>query len=222
MTRRTKIVATVGPASQSEQIIGELIRAGVDVFRLNFSHGDIEQHESVAQRIRKQATLQGRYVGILADLQGPKIRIRRFEKSPVLLEEGQQFVLDSSMPGDAGTKESVGVAYEGLAEDVNIGDTLLLDDGHLNLTVEAVDGPRIVCRVVVGGELGNPKGINRHGGGLSAPALTDKVRVAIVHAAGAGVAGVHISFFRNQDDIVEARQLLRDACGQGPLVAKVE
>ncbi len=220
--RRTKILATLGPATDDPAVLEALLRAGTDVVRINFSHGDWDEQRKRIESVREISSRLGKYIGILGDLQGPKIRIRRFAKSPVLLEEGQQFVLDSSMPGDAGTRESVGVAYEGLAKDVEIGNTLLLDDGHLNLEVEAVDGPRIICRVVVGGELGNQKGINRHGGGLSAPALTDKDRVDIVHAAEAGVDWVAISFVRGPDDVVEARQLLRDAGGQGHIVAKIE
>ncbi len=172
--------------------------------------------------VREMSARLGRYVAILADLQGPKIRIRRFRESPVILEEGQQFVLDAAMPGDAGTVEGVGVAYEGLADDVDVGDTLLLDDGHLMLDVEKVEGSRIVCRVRVGGELGNQKGINRHGGGLSAPALTDKDREDIIHAAEAKVDWVAVSFVRSPDDVNEARKLLRNAGGQGHIVAKIE
>jgi pyruvate kinase len=172
--------------------------------------------------VREISARIGRYIGILGDLQGPKIRIRRFRESPVLLEEGQQFVLDSSMAGDAGTSERVGVAYEGLSDDVEVGDTLLLDDGHLNLAVEKVAGSQIITRVVVGGELGNQKGINRHGGGLSAPALTEKDREDIKFAAQEAVDWVAISFVRGPDDINEARQLLREAGGHGHIVAKIE
>jgi pyruvate kinase len=220
--RRTKIIATLGPATDDPEVLERLLQAGTDVVRINFSHGDWAEHKRRIDSVRAISTKIGRYVGVLADMQGPKIRIRRFVNSPVVLEEGQQFVLDSSMPGDAGTNEAVGVAYEGLAEDVDIGDTLLLDDGHLNLKVESVEGSRIICRVIVGGVLGNQKGINRHGGGLSAPALTDKDREDIVHAAEAAADWVAISFVRGPDDIIEARQLLRAAGGQGHIVAKIE
>jgi pyruvate kinase len=220
--RRTKILATLGPATDDPEVLEQLLLAGTDVVRINFSHGEWADHKRRIDSVREISAKIGRYVGILADMQGPKIRIRRFVESPVVLEEGQQFVLDSSMSGDAGTKDAVGVAYESLAEDVEVGDTLLLDDGHLNLEVQKVDGPRIICRVIVGGVLGNQKGINRQGGGLSAPALTDKDREDIVHAAGAGADWVAISFVRGPDDITEARQLLRDAGGHGHIVAKIE
>ena len=220
--RRTKILATLGPATDDPAVLEKLLRAGTDVVRINFSHGDRAAHEKRIVAVRSIAAKLGRYVGILADLQGPKIRIRRFVESPVLLEEGQQFVLDSSLAGDVGTNEQVGVAYEGLSGDVQVGDTLLLDDGHLNFKVEAVEGSRIICRVIVGGELGNQKGINRHGGGLSAPALTDKDREDIAIAAENQADWVAVSFVRGPEDIVEARKLLRDAGGQGHIVAKIE
>jgi pyruvate kinase len=220
--RRTKIIATLGPATDDPAILEELIRAGTDVVRVNFSHGDWDSHEKRIRQVRETAERLGLYIGILGDLQGPKIRIRRFKESPVLLEEGQQFVLDSAMPGDAGTNEAVGVAYEGLSGDVEVGDTLLLDDGHLNFNVEKIDGTRIICRVVVGGELGNQKGINRHGGGLSAPALTDKDREDVRMAAQHEVDWVAVSFVRGPDDVNEARKLLRDAGGLGHIVAKIE
>jgi len=220
--RRTKIIATLGPATDEPAVLEQLLQAGTDVVRINFSHGEWAEHKQRIDTVRSISAKLGRYVGILCDLQGPKIRIRRFVKSPVMLDEGQQFVLDSSLPGDAGTKEAVGVAYEGLEDDVEVGDVLLLDDGHLNLKVEAVKGTRIVCRVVVGGELGNQKGINRQGGGLSAPALTEKDRVDIVYAAEAEVDWVAVSFVRNPEDGNEARRLLRDAGGVGHIVAKIE
>ncbi len=220
--RRTKILATLGPATDDPEVLEALLRAGTDVVRINFSHGDQAEHEHRIQMVRSISDKIGRYVGILGDLQGPKIRIRRFVESPVLLEEGKQFVLDSAMSGDAGTKDAVGVAYEGLSSDVEVGDTLLLDDGHLNLKVEAVEGTRIICRIIVGGELGNQKGINRHGGGLSAPALTEKDRDDIKVAAANKVDWLAVSFVRGPDDINEARKLLRDAGGQGHIVAKIE
>jgi pyruvate kinase len=220
--RRTKILATLGPATDDPAVLERLLAAGTDVVRINFSHGDWSEQKRRIDAVRQISTKLGRHVGILADLQGPKIRIRRFKESPVTLEEGQQFVLDTAMAGDAGTVAAVGVAYEGLADDVEVGDTLLLDDGHLNLEVKAVEGTRIICQVVVGGELGNQKGINRHGGGLSAPALTEKDREDIIYAAEAEVEWLAVSFVRNPEDINEARKLLRDAGGQGHIVAKIE
>lgn len=220
--RRTKILATLGPSTDDPAVLEDLLRAGTDIVRVNFSHGDRDEHTRRITAVRETAARLGRYVGILGDLQGPKIRIRRFVESPVMLDEGQTFVLDSDMAGEVGTKEAVGVAYEGLSDDVEVGDTLLLDDGHLNLEVTEVDGSRIICQVIVGGELGNQKGINRHGGGLSAPALTDKDRADIIFAAEQAVDWVAVSFVRGPDDINEARKLLRDAGGQGHIVAKIE
>jgi pyruvate kinase len=220
--RRTKIIATLGPATDDPAVLEELFLAGTDVVRVNFSHGEWADQQRRIDMVREISSKLGRHVAVLGDLQGPKIRIRRFRESPVTLEEGQAFVLDSTMPGDAGTAEGVGVAYEGLSDDVQVGDRLLLDDGHLTLQVTRLDGTKIICTVLVGGELGNQKGINRHGGGLSAPALTEKDRVDIVHAAAADVDWVAVSFVRSAGDVNEARQLLRDAGGQGHIVAKIE
>ena len=220
--RRTKIIATVGPATDDPEVLEQLLKAGTDVVRINFSHGDWADQKRNIEKVREISAKLGRYVAILGDLQGPKIRIRRFKESPVVLEEGQSFVLDSAMDRDAGTNEAVGVAYEGLVGDVEKGDILLLDDGHLNLRVDSTDGTKINCTVVVGGELANNKGINRHGGGLSAPALTDKDRQDIKHAADMDVDWLAVSFVRNADDIQEARKLLRDAGGKGYIVAKIE
>jgi pyruvate kinase len=220
--RRTKIIATLGPATDDPAVLEQMIVAGTDVVRINFSHGEWSEHQQRIDLVRKISAKLGLYVGVLGDLQGPKIRIRRFKESPVELVEGQQFVLDSAMAGDAGTVEAVGVAYEGLAADVEPGDKLLLDDGHLMLEVENIVGTQIICRVRVGGELGNQKGINRHGGGLSAPALTDKDREDIIFAAKAAADWVAVSFVRSPEDVNEARQLLRDAGGHGHIVAKIE
>jgi pyruvate kinase len=220
--RRTKIIATAGPATDDPEVLEKLIRAGTDVIRINFSHGEWDGHQKRIDLIRETSVRLGRYVAILGDLQGPKIRIRRFKESPVMLKEGATFVLDSTMDGESGTEAAVGVAYEGLVGDVESGDMLLLDDGHLNLQVEKTDGTRIICTVIVGGELANNKGINRHGGGLSAPALTDKDREDIISAAKAEVDWLAVSFVRDADDIHEARKLLRDAGGKGYIVAKIE
>lgn len=220
--RRTKIIATIGPATDTPEVLDRLIAAGTDVIRINFSHGDWVDQKQRINLIRELSAKHGRYVAILGDLQGPKIRIRRFADSQVELKEGQTFVLDSALGRDEGTAEQVGVAYVGLVDDVDVGDTLLLDDGHLNMLVESTEGTRIVCSVVVGGILGNNKGINRHGGGLSAPALTDKDREDILHAAEVDVDWLAVSFVRNADDMHEARKLLRDAGGKGYLVAKIE
>jgi pyruvate kinase len=220
--RRTKIVTTLGPATDDPHILTSMIRAGADVVRLNFSHGRPEEHARRMELARQAAASADRYVGVLGDLRGPKIRIDRFAAGPVTLNEGQPFVLDVSLDPDAGTAQSVGVAYKELPRDVRANDVLLLDDGQLVLDVEKVDGPRIYTRVRVGGKISDQKGINRQGGGLSAGALTDKDRDDIRVAAGLGVDYVAVSFARDASDIHEARQILRDAGGVGCVVAKIE
>ena len=194
MFRRTKIVATLGPASSDADLLAQLIDAGVNVFRLNFSHGSADDHRAVAARIREQADARARNVAILADLQGPKIRIARFRNGPVMLEPGQPFVIDTALDKEAGDSGQVGTDYAGLAEDCRPGDTLLLNDGLLALSVEDVTGSRVRCRVLVGGELSNNKGINRQGGGLNAQALTDKDREDIKLAASLEVDFLALSF----------------------------
>jgi len=222
MVRRTKIVATLGPATDDPKVLDKLIDAGVDVVRINFSHGKPEQHKERAERVRNRARAHGRQVGILADLQGPKIRIERFKKGKVELEEGKQFVLDANCDPQEGTKQCVGISYKQLPEEVSRGDTLLLDDGRIVLWVEEVEGHRIVCKVVVGGVLSDRKGINLKGGGLSAPALTDKDRKDIKLAAELRADYLAVSFPRSASDINEARELLRAAGGHGELIAKIE
>jgi pyruvate kinase len=222
MQRRTKIVTTLGPATDDPHVLTSMIRAGADVVRLNFSHGRPEEHARRMELARQAAASADRYVGVLGDLRGPKIRIDRFAAGPVTLNEGQPFVLDVSLDPDAGTAQSVGVAYKELPRDVRTNDVLLLDDGQLVLDVEKVDGPRIHTRVRVGGKISDQKGINRQGGGLSAGALTDKDRDDIRVAAGLGVDYVAVSFARDASDIHEARQILRDAGGVGCVVAKIE
>ena len=221
MFRRTKIVATLGPASSDADLLAQLIDAGVNVFRLNFSHGSADDHRAVAARIREQADARARNVAILADLQGPKIRIARFRNGPVMLEPGQPFVIDTALDKEAGDSGQVGTDYAGLAEDCRPGDTLLLNDGLLALSVEDVTGSRVHCRVLVGGELSNNKGINRQGGGLNAQALTDKDREDIKLAASLEVDFLALSFPRHADDIHQARALYREAGGHGDMVAKI-
>ncbi len=222
LLRRTKIVATLGPATDDPAVIASLVRAGVDVVRLNFSHGQVADHARRVGLVRAAAQSAGRYVGVLGDLQGPKIRIDRFAGGPVQLADGAKFTLDASLATDAGTQAAVGIAYKRLPSDVFAGDVLLLNDGQISLQVEKIDGPRIHTRVLVGGELGNNKGINRQGGGLSAGALTDKDREDIRTAASLGVDYLAVSFARDAADVNEARALLREAGGHGLLVAKIE
>ncbi len=220
--RRTKIIATLGPATDSPEVLEQLIEAGADVFRLNFSHGGPDEHKRRVQLVRDASHKVGKHIGILGDLQGPKIRIQRFKDGPVELKEGQPFVLDSSLDSDAGDASQVGVAYENLPDDVKPGNVLLLDDGHLSMVVDAVEKPRILCTVQVGGELSNHKGINLHGGGLSAPALTEKDREDIQLAAELEIDWMAVSFVRKAEDLDEARQLLRAAGSEAHLVAKIE
>ena len=221
-TRRAKIVATLGPATDDMQVLCELIRAGTDVVRVNFSHGSFEEHARRVQLVRDAAKKVGRYVGILGDLSGPKIRIDRFVEGKVELVEGTPFTLDVSLDPQAGNQLNVGCAYKELPKDVGRGDVLLLNDGLIVLEVTSVEGPRVHTRVVTGGELSNNKGLNRRGGGLSAGALTDKDRADIKIAAKLEVDYLAVSFPRSAEDILEARRLLRQAGGSGRLVAKIE
>lgn len=220
--RRTKIVATLGPATNTPEVLDALIEAGVDVVRLNFSHGESSDHIELAESVRNRARAYGRQVGVLADLQGPKIRVSRFKTGKVVLEEEAEFILDASLDDEAGDEQQVGVDYKSLPQDVKRGDTLLLDDGRIVLWVKDVEEQRIICRVDVGGELSNNKGINRQGGGLSAHALTDKDKQDIITAAEMKADYVAVSFPRSAEDINHARQLLRDAGGNGGIIAKIE
>lgn len=222
MYRRTKILTTLGPASDTPKVLAEMIKAGVDAVRVNFSHGHPEDHAKRVQRVRDAATAVGKWVGVLGDLQGPKIRIDRFIDGKVNLVEGDEFTLDVSHNSKEGNAKTVGVAYKSLPQDVHAGDVLLLNDGQIVLNVKTVDGPRILTEVAVGGELSDHKGINRQGGGLSAGALTDKDRADILLAAKLGVDFLAVSFARDAADMNEARKLLRDAGGTGLLVAKIE
>lgn len=220
--RRTKIVATLGPASNQPEVLDALIEAGVDVVRLNFSHGEASEHLALAESVRNRARAYGRQVGVLADMQGPKIRIARFKTGKVFLEEEAKFILDAELDSDAGDTEQVGIDYKQLPQDVKRGDTLLLDDGRIVFWVEEVEGQRVICRVMIGGELSNNKGINRQGGGLSAEALTDKDKADIITAAKMRADYVAISFPRSAEDIHYARKLLRAAGGHGGIIAKIE
>lgn len=222
MLRRTKILTTLGPATDNPKVLGEMIRAGADVVRVNFSHGEAAAHAKRVQMVREVAEQAGKWVAVLGDLQGPKIRIDRFVEGKVFLNEGEIFTLDVSLEKKAGTQQSVGVAYKNLPNDVRAGDTLLLNDGLIVLEVLDVDGPRIRTRIIVGGELSDNKGINKQGGGLTAGALTDQDREHIKLAAELGVDYLAVSFARDGSDMDEARHLLRKEGGHGHLVAKIE
>ena len=220
--RRTKIVATLGPASDREGVLEAMLKAGVDVVRLNFSHGTADDHRRRLARVREIAAQLGRSVAALGDLQGPKIRVARFKEGAVYLEEGQPFVLDMAMDSDAGDIHGVGCDYKTLADDVTAGDRLLLDDGRVVLDVTRVEGKQVHTEVVVGGKLSNHKGINKQGGGLSAPALTEKDRADLKTAVEIGVDYLAISFPRSAEDMQEARRLLGEEGKEIGLVAKVE
>ncbi|MDH3646330.1 MAG: pyruvate kinase [Gammaproteobacteria bacterium] len=220
--RRTKIVATLGPATDDDAVLSQLILAGTNILRLNFSHGTDKQHVDRIQAARRIANELKRDVGVLGDLQGPKIRIHRFRESHVQLQEGATFVIDANYDEAEGNEEVVGTTYAELAHDVDAGDMLMINDGRIQLEVMATEGSRVVCRVVVGGEVSDNKGINRQGGGLSAKALTDKDRKDIITAAAQDLDYVAISFPRGAEDVQEARRLLRAAGGDGLIVAKIE
>lgn len=222
MRRRTKIVATLGPATESEAALEKLIRAGVDVVRVNFSHGDVEGHRRRVQRVREISQRLGVVVGVLGDLQGPKIRTARFAHGPVLLSEGNGFVLDAELGTNLGDEQQVGLTYPALPRDVRPGDVLLLDDGRIVLQVEGIDGPRIRTVVTSGGMLSDNKGINRLGGGLSAPAITAKDRQDIELAAALEVDFLAVSFPRSAQDIHLARSLLKEAGSDAAICAKIE
>ena len=222
MTRRTKIVATLGPSTDAPETLGAMLDAGLDLARFNFSHGDQTEQQNRLQNLREVAAAKKRFVGVIGDLQGPKIRIRRFEDGSVTIATGGKFFLDSSLADRTGNEQGVGVAYKKLHEDVGPGDILLLNDGQITLKVDHVDGTRIHCIVVFGGVLSDHKGINREGGGLSAPALTDKDRADIRFAAEAGMDYIAISFVRSADDVIEARRLLQEAGSNGKVIAKIE
>lgn len=222
MRKRTKIVATLGPSTDDPEILGKMMRAGLDVARLNFSHGDLDQQSMRLAGLRKVAEENGRFIGVIGDLQGPKIRVRRFQNSSVKLDIGDKFFLDSSLGDCDGDVNGVGVAYENLHKDVAKGDVLLLNDGQMTLSVDRVAGTRIHTTVVIGGVLSDHKGINLEGGGLSAPALTDKDRADIRFAAEMNMDYLAVSFVRSAEDVHEARRLLVEAGGTGAIIAKIE
>jgi pyruvate kinase len=172
--RRTKIVATLGPATDTPEAIEAIVKAGVNVVRLNFSHGTPEEHLARARMVRKAAKKANRSVGILGDLQGPKIRTEKFKDGKIELKAGDEFILDAGLASNAGDQYQVGITYKNLPNDVNIADELWLDDGRLVLRVTRIDGQKIYTKAVNSWELSDNKGINRRGGGLSAEALTEK------------------------------------------------
>src|SRR5688572_29847199 len=220
--RRTKILATLGPATDAPGVLDDLVRAGVNVVRMNFSHGTPEQHAARVAAVREAAQRQGREVGILADLQGPKIRIEKFADGKVTLQAGQPFALVCRADAPPGDATQAGVSYLGLVNDVHAGDTLLLDDGLVALRVDRIEGSVIHTEVLTDGALSNRKGLNRLGGGLSLGALSEQDKEHIVIAAKLGVDFIAVSFCRNAADMHEARALAVAAGSDAALVAKIE
>ncbi len=222
MLRRTKIVSTLGPASESPEVLERLILAGVNVVRLNFSHGSPEDHKRRAETVRELAAKHNRFVAVLGDLQGPKIRVARFAEGKIHLKVGDKFILDASLGRDEGNQQQVGIDYKELPNDCKPGDVLLLDDGRVVLTVDKIEGTRIYTTTKVAGPLSNNKGINRQGGGLTAPALTEKDIADIKTAAEIDVDYLAVSFPRSAEDMNYARKLMLEAGGRAGLVSKVE
>ncbi|MFZ9149544.1 MAG: pyruvate kinase [Burkholderiales bacterium] len=220
MIRRTKVVATLGPASSDAKTLARMIEAGLDVVRINFSHGSPDEHRARVNLVRQLARKAGRAVGVLVDLQGPKIRVGKFKDGKIHLEPGAKFVLDAECK--LGDQHVVGLDYKNLPNDVHPGDTLLLDDGRVVLGVTNVRGPKITTVVEQGGPLSNNKGINRKGGGLTAPALTEKDKQDIRLAAELKADFLAVSFPRSGDDVRWARDLFTKAGGFGLIVSKIE
>jgi pyruvate kinase len=220
MTRSTKIVATLGPASSDPETLERMFQAGVDVVRFNFSHGTAQDYLKLAETVRELCRKTGRTVGIMGDLQGPKIRVGKFRDGKVTLKVGDAFILDADY--ELGDEGRAGLDYKELPRDVSAGDVLLLDDGRIEFDVERVRGNEVHCRVIHGGVLSNNKGINRRGGGLTAAALTTKDMEDIRTAAAIKVDFLAVSFAKSSADMYMARQLLRAAGGEAFLIAKIE
>ncbi len=222
MLRRTKIVATLGPATDVPGVLEDVIRRGADVVRVNFSHGEADDHARRVAGARRAGDAVGKHVAVLGDLQGPKIRIECFAGGRTVLKEGESFTLDPDLDPDQGSSRGVGMTYRDLAKDVRPGDELILGDGQIELVVTAVQGMKVDCRVKTGGEVSDHKGINRRGGGLSAKALTEKDLEDVKLAAKLDVDYLAISFVRSAADVEEARALLRAAGSDARIVSKIE
>ena len=220
--RRTKIVATLGPATDRPGEIERIIKAGVDVVRINMSHGAAEDHIKRAEHIREMAQKLNREVAVLVDLQGPKIRIARFANGSIELQEGDKFALDNNVDPNEGNQNEIGLTYKNLPYDVKSGDMLLLDDGRVVMRVDEVVGERVECTVTVGGTLSNNKGINLLGGGLSASALTEKDKEDIITAAKIDADYLALSFPRSAEDVEYCRSLASQAGLNCSIVSKIE
>ena len=222
MTRRTKIVTTLGPATDRDDNLEKIIAAGANMVRMNFSHGEAIDHVRRADQVREIASRLDKHVAIMGDLQGPKIRVSTFENNKIQLSVGDKFVLDSDIEKGKGNQQAVGLDYKTLPQEVTTGDLLLLDDGRVQLRVEQVVGNRVETVVIIGGPLSNNKGINKQGGGLSAAALTEKDKRDILTAAQIGCDYLAVSFPRNGADLRYARELSVAAGCNAKIVAKVE
>jgi pyruvate kinase len=220
--RRTKIIATLGPGTDDPQVLEGMIRAGVDVFRLNMSHGDTADQERRARLVREAAHKLRWQVALLVDLQGPKIRVESFENGSVELSSGDHFTLDAEDPFSPGDHRRVGVSYKGLPNDVRPGELLLLDDGLISMQVQSVNGGQVHCLVENGGTLKDRKGLNMQGGGLSISGLAEHDLPHIELAAKMGADYLAVSFVSAAEDIHRARDLLRKAGSEAALVAKIE
>jgi pyruvate kinase len=223
MLRRTKIVATLGPSSESTTEITKLINAGIDLVRLNFSHGNIEEHVARANLVRELSVKLGRSVAVLADMQGPKIRIKKFKNNSVTLQQGDSFILDATLDSNEGDATKVGLDYKELPQDCKVHDMLLLDDGKIKLQVKSTTNNKVTTEVITGGPLSNNKGINLQGGGISASTLTDKDKQDIKAAVQQLNADyIAISFVRCAEDLQQAKQLIAQAGGDAQVIAKIE
>jgi pyruvate kinase len=220
--RQTKIVATLGPSTDSPEVMRALIQAGVNVVRINFSHGSQAVHKQRIEMAQSIAKELGRVVGVIADLQGPKIRIASFEKGSVFLKEGAQFILDAAFDLNSGDEHKVGLEYKALLKDANVGDILLLDDGLICLQVTGLEGTQIITKVIAGGELASKKGLNRKGGGLSAPTLTEKDLSDLAFIANLNVDYVALSFVKSAEDLHDARRRMAALNFDAHLTAKIE
>ena len=220
--RRTKILATLGPSTDEPDVLKGILDAGVNVVRINFSHNNEKEHLARIAQVREYEKENDVFIGVMMDLQGPKIRIASFKSGKIELNNGGKFTLDAGLPESDGDEGSVGLAYKELPNDLSIGNTLLLDDGKIILQVDEISGKKIKTKVIQGGTLSNNKGINLRGGGLSASALTEKDKQDIVTAAKADADYVAISFPVNADDVRETKRLLEEAGSNASVIAKIE
>ena len=220
--RRTKIIATLGPATDKSGVLEKLITAGVDVFRLNYSHQTHDHHEKRIKEVRRLSLKHKHAVAVIADLQGPKIRIENFKNGKIQLIEGKKFKINTNLSSNDGDESQIGISYKKLANDLKVKDKLLIDDGRIVLSVLSINKNIIDCKVVTGGELTNSKGINLQGGGLSAGAVTNKDVEDMKHATKIGVDFIAISFPRDAKDIKKARKMMEKCNCNAQIIAKIE